>query len=129
MKKDDSFQALLSMTPGLKEAYEILLPETMSKHLQKKTLISLKKFIKTFITTLIINNISKDFIRKTRADISMYVSDILNLQSSEKLKRLLISNYGKRGIHISEEAVESMLEDIDIYVKQVINYVQGENNG
>lgn len=129
MEKQDSFQALLSMSPELKKAYDTLLPEDISKHLHKEALTYLQESIKTFIRTLIINSILKDFIQITRSDISMYVSDILNLQSTEKLKKHLMSLYNKQGVKISEEEAENMIENMDIYIKQVIDNIQGENNG
>lgn len=129
MEKQDSFQALLSMSPELKKAYDTLLPEDISKHLHKEAQTSLQKSIKTFIRILIINSILKDFIQITRSDISMYVSDILNLQSTEKLKKHLISFYSKPGVKISEEEAENMIENMDILIKQLINNIKGENNG
>ncbi len=129
MEKYDSFQALLSMSPELKKVYDTLLPEDISKHLHKEALTHLQESIKTFIRTLMINNILKDFIQITRSDISMYVSDILNLQSTEKLKKHLISIYSKPGVNISEEEAENMIENMDILIKQLINNIKGENNG
>lgn len=129
MKKDDSFKTLLLMVPELKKVYNTLLPADQLKTMPDSIKLSLQKDIQTFIRTCLINKILSGFIKTIRSDISEYVSDILNLQSMEKLKKRLITIYDAQGLKISDEEAESMIENIDNLMKQVINNMQGENNG
>lgn len=112
MEKQDSFQALLSMSPELKKAYDTLLPEDLLQNMPEHIKTPLQKRVQEFIKDIIKNRIFVLFFKTVKTNVSEYIADVINPSEIEQLKSYLIRYYKKINLSLSEADLDNAVQNI-----------------